>query len=141
MTISEHAHDLLVRAATAAADKKAHDIVAIDVSDKLAITDAFLVCSASNDRQVRAVVDGVEEALDLIDVDPIRREGEKSGRWVLLDYGDIVVHVQHEEERGFYDLARLWKDCPLVDLPEIESVDEQVVAAESVVDSSGSGDS
>jgi len=119
MTVSDYALDLLTRAAAAAADKKAEDIVAIDVSDKLAITDAFLLCSASNDRQVRAIVDAVEEALDRIDVDPIRREGEKTGRWVLLDYGDIVVHVQHEEERVFYDLARLWKDCPLLELAEL----------------------
>lgn len=119
MTASDYALDLLHRAAHAAGEKKAEHIIAIDVSEQLAITDAFLICSARNDRQVRAVVDAIEEALDRIDVDPIRREGEKTGRWVLLDYGDIVVHVQHEEERGFYDLGRLWKDCPLLPLPEL----------------------
>lgn len=107
-------------AATAAADKKADDIVAIDVSEQLAITDVFLLCSAANDRQVRAVVDGIEAALDAVDVDPVRREGEQNGRWVLLDYLDVVVHVQHVEERVYYDLERLWKDCPRIELAAVE---------------------
>jgi len=81
------------------------------------ITDIFLLCSASNDRQVRAIVDGIEEALDRIDVDPVRREGERDGRWVLLDYIDIVVHVQHAEERTYYGLERLWKDGAIIELP------------------------
>jgi len=76
-----------------------------------------LLASASNERQVVAVVDAIEAALDLIDVDPLRREGEKTGRWVLLDYNDITVHVQHVEERSYYDLERLWKDCPEIELP------------------------
>jgi len=82
------------------------------------ITDVFVVCSASNDRQVRAIVDAVEERLRLLDAKPVRREGEREGRWVLLDYVDIVVHVQHEEERSFYSLERIWRDCPEVNLPE-----------------------
>ena len=117
MAATERAIDWTIRAALAAAEKKAGDIVAIDVSEKLAITDVFLILTGSNDRQVRAIADAVEEALDLIDVDPVRREGTQQGRWILLDYVDIVVHVQHEEERAFYDLERLWKDCPYIEIP------------------------
>ncbi len=117
MAATERAIDWTIRAALAAAEKKAGDIVAIDVSEKLAITDVFLILTGSNDRQVRAIADAVEEALDLIDVDPVRREGTQQGRWILLDYVDIVVHVQHEEERAFYDLEWLWKDCPYIEIP------------------------
>ena len=103
-------------AAEAAADKLATDIVAIDVSEYLVISDVFLLCTAANDRQVRAVVDAIEERLLREGAKPIRREGEKESRWVLLDYGDVVVHVQVAEERIHYALERLWKDCPEVDL-------------------------
>ena len=119
MTATDRALELTRIAAAAASDKLATDIVALDVSDRLAITDVFLVCSAASDRQVRAIVDGIEEALDRIDLDPVRREGERDGRWILLDYLDLVVHVQHVEERSFYGLERLWKDCPTIALPEI----------------------
>jgi len=103
-------------AAEAAADKLATDIVAIDVSQYLVITDIFLLCTAANDRQVKAVVDAIEERLAREGAKPIRREGEKESRWVLLDYGDIVIHVQIAEERIHYALERLWKDCPEVPL-------------------------
>ena len=103
-------------AAEAAADKLATDIVAIDVSQYLVITDVFLLCTAANDRQVRAVVDAIEERLAEEGEKPIRREGEKESRWVLLDYGDIVIHVQIAEERIHYALERLWKDCPPIAL-------------------------
>jgi ribosome-associated protein len=82
------------------------------------ITDAFLLCSASNDRQVRSIVDEIEEKLRQAGVRPARREGEREARWVLLDYVDIVIHVQHAEERVYYSLERLWKDCPVIPLPE-----------------------
>ncbi|GGM56387.1 ribosomal silencing factor RsfS [Micromonospora sonchi] len=116
MTVSERAHELAITAAQAAADKKAQDIVIIDVGDQLAITDAFLLAAAPNERQVLAIVDAIEEALLNLPekAKPVRREGERGGRWVLLDYVDIVVHVQHTEEREFYALDRLWKDCPTV---------------------------
>jgi ribosome-associated protein len=78
----------------------------------------FLLCSAANDRQIRAVVDEIEEKLRQAGARPVRREGEREGRWVLLDYLDIVIHVQHAEERVYYALERLWKDCPRVPLPE-----------------------
>ena len=119
MTATEHALTLTLAAAEAASDKLARDLVAFDVSDQLVITDVFLVCSAANDRQVRAVVDAVEERLLELGAKPVRREGQREGRWVLLDFADLVVHVQHEEERSFYALERIWRDCPVVPLPEV----------------------
>jgi ribosome-associated protein len=118
MTATDHALDLVVAAARAASDKLASQIIAFDVSDQLAITDAFVLASAGNERQVGAIVDAVEERLRTLGAKPIRREGERDGRWVLIDYGDIVVHVQHEEERQFYALERLWRDCPTIALPD-----------------------
>lgn len=103
-------------AAQAAADKKGHKIVAFDVSEQLAITDMFLIASANNERQVGAIVDGVEEKLLASGYRPVRREGDRENRWVLLDYIDFVVHVQHTEERSLYNLERLWKDCPQIPL-------------------------
>ncbi|MFI6348982.1 ribosome silencing factor [Streptomyces sp. NPDC050560] len=118
MTATDHAIELINTAAQAAADRLAHDIIAYDVSDVLAITDAFLLASAPNDRQVKSIVDEIEERLNKqLDAKPVRREGDREARWVLLDYVDIVVHVQHSEERLFYALERLWKDCPELELP------------------------
>jgi ribosome-associated protein len=117
MSATDHAVTLVHTAARAASDKLAQHILAFDVSDQLAITDAFLLASATNDRQVKAIVDEIEDKLREIGSNPIRREGERDGRWVLIDYGDIVVHVQHEEERQFYALERLWRDCPVIELP------------------------
>lgn len=118
MTATEHAVELVHAAARAAADKLGSDILAFDVSEQLAITDAFLLVSGANDRQVKAIVDEVEDKLREIGAKPVRREGERDGRWVLIDYGEIVVHVQHEEERRFYALERLWRDCPTIPLPD-----------------------
>jgi len=113
---TQHAIDLARAAAAAAGDKLASKIVALDVSEQLALTDIFLLASAPNDRQVSAIVDNIEDKLREIGVKPVRREGERNGRWVLIDFSDIVVHVQHEEERTYYQLERLWKDCPAIDL-------------------------
>jgi len=118
VTATERAVELVEIAAAAAADKLATDLIAYDVSEQLVITDAFLLCSASNDRQVKAIVDEIEDKLRRVDAKPVRREGEREGRWVLLDYIDIVIHVQNTEERVFYALERLWKDCPVIPLPE-----------------------
>jgi ribosome-associated protein len=118
VTASDRARELAVVAAEAASDKLATDVVAIDVSEQLVITDAFVVASAPNDRQVGAIVDAVEDALRAHGAKPLRREGQREGRWVLLDYADVVVHVQHDEERTYYALERLWKDCPSIELPE-----------------------
>jgi ribosome-associated protein len=118
LTATPRAVELATAAALAAADKLALDVVALDVSDHLVITDVFVLASAPNDRQVRAIVDAVEERLLALRAKPIRREGEREGRWVLLDFGEVVVHVQHSEEREYYALERLWRDCPVVDLPD-----------------------
>nr|WP_218889680.1 ribosome silencing factor [Saccharopolyspora hordei] len=105
-------------AAQAAADKKATDVVLLDVSEHLVITDCFMIASAPNERQVEAIVDEVEEKLREAGTKPVRREGTRQGRWVLLDFVDLVVHVQHDEERSFYQLEKLWKDCPRIEFED-----------------------
>lgn len=116
MAATAEARDIAVRAANAAADKKAVDVVALDVSDRLVITDVFMIASGPNERQVEAIVDNVEQQLRKAGHKPVRREGAQEARWVLLDYEDVVVHIQHDDDRAYYDLERLWKDCPRVDL-------------------------
>ncbi len=118
MTASERSIELTIAAARAAADVKAEEIIALDVSAQLVLTDVFVVASGTNERQVGAIVDAVEEALHKLGSKPLRREGKAEGRWVLLDFNDIVVHVQHAEDREFYALERLWKDCPAIELPD-----------------------
>ena len=124
MTASAEAVRMAEVAARAAAVKLADDILVIDVSEQLVITDCFVLASGANDRQVNAIVDEIEEKMRLAGYKPARREGTREGRWVLLDYVDIVVHVQHQDEREFYALDRLWRDCPVipVDLGEANDV-------------------
>ncbi len=117
MTAHPQSIALAEQAALAASDKLADDVVAFDVSDQLGIADVFLLCSGNNDRQVRAIVDAIEHRLRDDAGRPARREGEREGRWVLLDYVDLVVHVMQVEDRAYYALERLWKDCPSVPLP------------------------
>ena len=116
MSATQRSIDNTRIAAAAADDKLATDVIAFDVSEQIGIADVFLLCSANSDRQVKAVVDEVEDRLREVEGRPLRREGEREGRWVLLDYGDLVVHVMQTEDREFYALERLWKDCPVVDL-------------------------
>jgi ribosome-associated protein len=127
VSATDQAVELARTAAQAAADKLATDIVLIDVSERLAITDLFVIATGSNERQVEAIVDSVEEKLRLAGAKPVRREGHRDGRWVLLDYVDIVVHIQHAEERVFYALERLWKDCPF--LPFVDQAEAEHAAA------------
>jgi ribosome-associated protein len=130
---TERARQLALTAAQAAADKKAQEIVILDVADQLVITDAFLLASAPNERQVLAISDAIQEMLLGLPekAKPVRREGERAGRWVLLDYIDVVIHVQHSEEREYYALDRLWKDCPIIPF-----VDRDLAAAEAGADGS-----
>ncbi len=117
MPATDHAIEIAIAAARAASDRKAEEIIALDVSERLVLTDVFLILSGTNERQVSAIVDGVEEALHARGVKAIRREGVREARWALLDFGDVIVHVQHTEDRLYYSLERLWSDCPVIELP------------------------
>ena len=118
MPATDHAVALTLAAARAAARKKADNLSAIDVSERLALTDVFLILSGDNDRQVRALVDAIAEAMLKAGARRRQCEGLEEASWVLIDYSDIVVHVQQAEAREYYALERLWKDCPRIDLPE-----------------------
>ena len=120
MTATPDAIAMATIAARAADEKLATDIAVIDVSDRLVITDVFVVASADNERQVASIVEEIEDEMREAGFKPTRREGTHEGRWALLDYGEIVVHVQHTDERDYYSLDRLWKDSPLL---SIEGVD------------------
>ena len=119
MTASDRARELLSIAALAADAKQGEDLVALDVSGPLPLTDIFLLATGRNERNVQSIAGEVEDKLNEAGVKTLRREGRAEGRWVLLDFGDLVVHVFHEEDRMYYALERLWKDCPVVplDLP------------------------
>ncbi len=117
MPALQSAIDSALIAAQAAADKLATDIVILDVSEQLVITDCFVLCSGANELQVRAIVNGIEEALHLAGEKRLRKEGTGEATWILIDYGDIVIHVQRVEERIHYAIERLWKDCPVIPLP------------------------
>lgn len=117
MTASEAAIEMARIAARAADEKNGTDIVVLDVSEPLTITDCFIIATADTERGVHAIVDEVELRLREAGHKPVRREGVRDGRWALLDYLDVVVHVQHRDEREFYALERLWKDCPVVEVP------------------------
>ncbi|GAA4765791.1 ribosome silencing factor [Microbacterium gilvum] len=117
--------DMLQIAAAAADATGAEDLVALDVSEPLPLVDIFLLATGRSERNVAAIADEIEDKLHEAGHKRLRREGRSESRWVLLDFGDLVVHVFHQEERSFYALERLWKDCPVVpiDLPAARSVD------------------
>lgn len=120
MTATSHAIELLQVAARAADSKGGTDLVALDVTQPLPLTDIFFLVTGNSERNVVAIAGEIEDELIRAGAKPLRREGRSEGRWALLDFGDLVVHVFHEEERGYYQLERLWKDCPVVpvELPE-----------------------
>ncbi len=118
MKASDRAIDLAEHAARAAYAVKAENVLALDVTAFLPFADVFLIASGSNERQVGAIAERVEEELGKLGAKAARREGVRQARWVLLDFNDLVVHVMHQEDRAYYDLERLWKDCPVVPLPE-----------------------
>jgi ribosome-associated protein len=123
---------LVLEAAEAAASKKAERIAILDISKQLVITDHFLICSGNTERQVRTISDEVERRiLQSRDIRPIRREGERESRWIVLDYGDFIVHVFHREERDYYDLERLWADAEVVPFEEPWEGSDEPAAAEA----------
>ena len=125
MTASAHALELVRVAALAADSKSGEDLVALDVSGPLPLTDVFLLVTGRSERNVQSIASEVEDKLIEFGAKPLRREGRSEGRWVLLDFGDLVVHVFHEEDRMYYALERLWKDCPVIpiELPVARSAD------------------
>ena len=114
MTATERARELLIVVALAADSKQGEDLVALDVSGPLPITDIFFLATGRNERQVQAIAGEIEDKMIEAGVKTIRREGRAEGRWILLDFGDVVAHVFHEEDRMYYSLERLWKDCPAI---------------------------
>lgn len=126
MTASQRSIELARQAAVAADAKGASDLVALDVSEPLPLTDIFLLATGRSERNAQAIADAIEDELNDTGTKTLRREGRSEGRWVLLDFGDIVCHVFHEDDRLFYSLERLWKDCPVVDLklPKSPSVND-----------------
>jgi ribosome-associated protein len=125
VTATEQAISHLAIAALAADDKGGVDPVALDVSGPLPLTDVFFIVTGRNERNVSAIAGEIEDKLIASGVKPLRREGKAEGRWVLMDFGDLIVHVFHEEDRLYYGLERLWKDCPVLPLPEVAARSEQ----------------
>ena len=142
MTATAHALQLAKAAANAAEEKIAERVTAIDVSDQMPLTDIFVIASAASERQIGSIVDEVEDRLRELGSKPIRREGEREGRWILIDFGDIIVHIQHEDEREYYALERLWKDCPEIDLTTVDAPARPAAAdnAGAVADAGADGD-
>jgi ribosome-associated protein len=131
VTASPRARELVNVAATAADSKQAEDLVALDVSGPLPLTDVFLIATGRNERNVVAIAGEIEDKMLEAGAKTLRREGRAEGRWILLDFGDVVVHVFHEEDRMYYSLERLWKDCPTVALDVAPATE---VAADAAAD-------
>lgn len=131
MTATDRALELIRTAAAAADERSGFDLVGLDVSENMPLTDAFLLVSGRNERMVLSIAEEIEDRLRVEhDQKALRREGLQLGRWVLLDFGDIVVHVFHEEDRLFYGLERIWRDAPVIDL-QLESPESEAAAENS----------
>lgn len=116
---TRNVRDDLELAVRAADDKGAAAPVALEVSEQFGLADVFLILSGSVERNVQAISDSIEDALNDAGTRTMRREGREGGRWVLLDFGDLIVHVFHREDRDFYQLERLWGDCPVIDVSDM----------------------
>ncbi|AVL97393.1 MULTISPECIES: ribosome silencing factor [Microbacterium] len=121
MQSPETAEEMLRIAAEAAVAKGGEDLVALNVSEPLPLVDIFLLVTGNSERNVAAIADEIEDRLVESGHKRVRREGRAEARWVLLDFGDLIVHVFHQEERVYYGLERLWKDCPVIPLEVAEA--------------------
>ena len=126
MSADDKSIKLAIAAGQAAKSKKATEVIALDVSQRLVLTDMFVLATGNNERQVRAIVDAVDEAMTKAGVKLLRREGLAQAHWVLLDYGVLVVHVQQEDDREFYALERLWADAPVIEVPDPDQPGAQI---------------
>lgn len=124
-TPSEPLDDRILRALHAASDKKAIDVVLLDLREIATFTDYFLITSGANQRQVQAIADEVVAQLKKSGTPAARIEGYRTAEWILVDYGDFVVHVFEDKARKFYDLERLWRESKRVELP-VEFADQQL---------------
>jgi len=129
VTATPRAIELLQIAARAADDKQADDLVALDVSEPLALTDIFLLASGRSERNVVAIAGEIEDKMLEAGARTLRREGRAEGRWILLDFGDVVVHVFHDEDRQYYSLERLWSDCPAIPLDVVNASSAEAASA------------
>jgi ribosome-associated protein len=125
VTASSRARELLQVAALAADSKQGEDLVGLDVSGPLPLTDIFFLVTGRNERNVQAIAGEIEDKMLEAGAKALRREGRAEGRWILLDFGDVIAHVFHEEDRSYYSLERLWKDCPAIpmELPVAKTAD------------------
>lgn len=114
MPASAKAIETLKIAAEAASSKAAENPIALDVSGPIPLTDIFFIASGRNERQVAAIADEIEEKLLEKGIKLLRREGKSLGRWILLDFGDLICHIMHEQDRMYYSLERIWSDCPVI---------------------------
>ncbi|MFM7542795.1 MAG: ribosome silencing factor [Actinomycetales bacterium] len=112
--------NILEIAADAALDKLGKDLVAVDLTEQMVLSEVFLIVTGQNERQIDAIAENIELKLSSINERPVRRE--KSSHWILLDYEDLVVHIQTEEIRGYYMLERLWNDCPRIEIRALEAI-------------------
>ncbi len=115
--------DLVKRIAYHIEDKLGEDIVVLDLSNISSICDYFVIASAGSSRQVKAIADEVEDQLEKQGVNLSHKEGYHTARWILMDYGDVVVHIFHEEDRSFYNIERIWRDAITVNIDRIENND------------------
>ncbi|WP_185624141.1 ribosome silencing factor [Peptostreptococcus canis] len=111
-------------------DKLGEDIAILNIGKVSSLCDYFIIASGSSSRQVKAIADSVEDALTEVGIEPRGKEGKDTQSWILLDYGDIMVHIFDEENRGFYNLEKLWKDAPYIDMEKLEIVDAESMRVE-----------